>query len=54
MMDQGDWQKSAESVEDLNELQNEFECATEFMKTVAGNLDKNRLLYFYARFKQVT
>lgn len=41
-------------VAEMDELQRDFDSATEFMKTVAGNLEKNKLLYFYARFKQAT
>lgn len=35
---------------DLPEL---FEKAANYLKTIVGNLDTDKLLYFYARFKQV-
>ncbi|XP_072177086.1 acyl-CoA-binding domain-containing protein 6-like [Diadema setosum] len=37
-----------------DKLERDFNRATEFMKSVAGNLGKDKLLYFYARFKQAT
>ena len=34
-------------------LEDEFMLASEHMKTLAANLDKDKLLYLYARYKQV-
>lgn len=39
--------------QEQTELQRDFERATSFMSSVAGNLGSTKLLYFYARFKQV-
>lgn len=36
------------------ELREIFENASNFVKTVAGRLKSEELLYLYARFKQVT
>jgi len=35
------------------ELKKSFESASLFVRSVSGSLEKNYLLYFYARFKQV-
>lgn len=39
--------------QEQTDLQRDFERATTFMTSVAGNLGSTKLLYFYARFKQV-
>ena len=44
-----------DSVEPLSPgLEDEFMLASEHMKTLAANLDKDKLLYLYARYKQVS
>lgn len=35
-------------------LEDEFSLASEHMKTLVANLDKDKLLYLYARYKQAT
>ncbi|XP_030832035.1 acyl-CoA-binding domain-containing protein 6 [Strongylocentrotus purpuratus] len=40
--------------QEQTDLQRDFERATTFMTSVAGNLGSTKLLYFYARFKQAT
>lgn len=38
--------------ENLEEIQETFEAAANFLRGLAGRLDSTHLLYFYARFKQ--
>ena len=42
---------AAHSDADLQEI---FDRATNYVRSIVGTLDSGKLLYFYARFKQVS
>ena len=43
-----------EGVVEFDDLEEVFNSATEYVRKTSGQLESDKLLYFYARFKQVS